>query len=184
MALDSFAWDPTGPWGKAGFELARAALGSRVEDVNIDIFDISQERLGQFDLVLFLGVLYHLRHPLLALERVFSVTRRHLILETHIDMRGSRRPLMVFYPDAEVNNDPMNWWGPNPRAVVEMLKAVGFTRVEIVHSPSLLLRFVTGLKYGFIPPIRARLLAGDRRNMTVPLLQSLRQGRIVVHAWR
>src|SRR5262245_51325353 len=72
LATDSFCWGQGG-WGtKAAFELARRALGSRVEDLDIDPLDLSPDRLGTFDLVLFIGVLYHMRHPLLALERVFS----------------------------------------------------------------------------------------------------------------
>ena len=70
---------------KAGFELARKALDSKVEDLSIDVLDLSPERIGKFDLVLILGVLYHMRHPLLALERVASVTKDQLVLETHVD---------------------------------------------------------------------------------------------------
>src|SRR6187401_1004793 len=82
VAADFYSWHGTG-WGtKAGFTLAREALGSRVEDIDIDVMDLSPERIGTFDVVLFLGVLYHLRHPFLALERVASVTRDYLIVET------------------------------------------------------------------------------------------------------
>src|SRR5471032_3308631 len=85
LATDWYACHGVG-WGtnegKAGFELAREARGSRVEDLDIDAMDISPERVGTFDVVLFLGVLYHLRHPLLALERVAAVTRDLLIIET------------------------------------------------------------------------------------------------------
>src|SRR5688572_2733226 len=91
VASDYYSWHGTG-WGtKAGFELARAALGSRVEDLDVDVMDLSPERAGTFDVVFFLGVLYHLPNPLLALERVASVTRDLLVLETVIDMVGVRR---------------------------------------------------------------------------------------------
>lgn len=60
VAADWYSWRGVG-WGtengKAGFELARDALGSRVEDVEIDVMDLSPERVGTFDVVLFLGVL-------------------------------------------------------------------------------------------------------------------------------
>ena len=73
LASDWYSWHGPG-WGtKAGFELARTILGSRVEDIDIDVMDLSPERVGTFDVVLFLGVLYHLPHPLLALERIASV---------------------------------------------------------------------------------------------------------------
>jgi tRNA (mo5U34)-methyltransferase len=132
LATDSFCWG-LGGWGnKAGFELARRALHSRVEDLTIDPLDLSPERVGTFDLVLFLGVLYHMRHPLLALERVFSVTRDQLILNTHVDLTALERPAIAFYQGGELNDDTTNWSGPNPAAVVAMLQAVGFRDVKIV----------------------------------------------------
>jgi tRNA (mo5U34)-methyltransferase len=141
VATDYYAWHGLG-WGtgngKAGFDLARAALGSHVEDVAIDVMDLSPERVGAFDVVLFLGVLYHLPHPLLALERVASVTRDLLILETVVDMVGFHRPAVAFYPNRELGNDPTNWWGPNVPAVEAMLRTVGFERVRtITPLPSL-----------------------------------------------
>ena len=68
-------------------------------------------------MVFFLGVLYHLPNPLLALERVAEVTSDLLILETVVDMVGVGRPAAAFYPDRELNDDPTNWWGPNHEAV-------------------------------------------------------------------
>jgi tRNA (mo5U34)-methyltransferase len=130
VAADYYSWHGGG-WGtKDAFRLARAARASKVEDQDIDVMDLSPERLGTFDVVLFLGVLYHLRHPLLALERVASVTRDLLILETVVDMVGIARPAVAFYPDRELNRDPTNWWGPNVPAVEGMLRAVGFARVR------------------------------------------------------
>src|SRR6185295_7335307 len=126
LATDSFCWGQGG-WGtKAGFELARRALHSRVEDLEIDPMDLSPERVGTFDVVLFIGVLYHMRHPLLALERVASVTRELAIVDTHVAMTDLDRPVMLFYPNNELNDDWTNWWGPNPAAVEAMLGTVGF----------------------------------------------------------
>jgi len=126
LAVDSYSWDGSGWGSKDGFELARRALNSRVEDRQIDVLDISPETVGEFDVVLFLDVLYHMRHPLLALERVASVTRELLILSTVVDMRFTRRPAAAFYPGTELNDDETNWWGPNTAAVKAMLAATGF----------------------------------------------------------
>src|SRR6266542_6354613 len=134
LATDSFCWDGGG-WGtKAGFELARRVLNSQVEDLTLDPLDLSPDIIGTFDLVLFIGVLYHIRHPLLALERVASVTRNMLILQTQVDLVPIERPAIAFYEGTEFNNDPTNWCGPNPAAVVAMLRTVGFRTVQIVDQ--------------------------------------------------
>src|SRR5437868_6401458 len=68
LATDHFAWSDR-CWGdRASFELARAHLAPEVEVLDIDLPDLSVESVGSFDVVLFLGVLYHLRHPLAELE--------------------------------------------------------------------------------------------------------------------
>lgn len=131
LATDSFVWRSPVLKGKEGFALAREVLNSKVEDMEIDVMELSPEKIGSWDLVLCLGVLYHLRHPLLALERVSSVTGKQLILETVVELFSEDKPAMVFYPGTELANDPTNWWGPNQLAVIAMLKDVGFSKVEL-----------------------------------------------------
>jgi tRNA (mo5U34)-methyltransferase len=135
LATDSYAWTSYQQNGKAGFELARRELHSGIEDMEIDVLDLSHDSVGRFDLVLFLGVLYHMRHPLLALERVASVCDDQLILETHVDMLDVDRPAMAFYPGTELNNDPTNWCGPNPAMVHALLRVAGFRRVKTFAGP-------------------------------------------------
>jgi tRNA (mo5U34)-methyltransferase len=169
VATDYYSWHgPT--WStKAGFELAREALGSRVEDIDIDVMDLSPERVGTFDVVLFLGVLYHLPHPLLALERVASVARDLLVLETVVDMVGIARPAAAFYPGRELNGDPTNWWGPNEPAVHGMLRTVGFQDVRTVTPlPSPAYRAARAVSHA---------LRGKNR-----LTAAFRQDRAVFHA--
>lgn len=133
LATDSYCWGGEG-WGtKQGFDTVRRILGSNVEDLEIDAMDLSPETAGTFELVLFVGVLYHMRHPLLALEHVSSVTGGQLILETHTAMTAEARPVMLFYPGSELNDDDTNWWGPNPPAVEAMLRDVGFTSTKRIH---------------------------------------------------
>ncbi len=131
VALDSYAWDGS-RWGRKDcFNLARTALGSAVRDVEMPLTDLSPATAGIFDVVLFLNVLYHVRHPLLVLEKIFTVTRELLILETHVDLLDTARPAMVFYPGTELADDPTNWWGPNTALVEAMLRDVGFTDVTL-----------------------------------------------------
>lgn len=174
VACDYYAWHGVG-WdtgqGKAGFQLAREALNSRVEDVDLDVMKLSPDRVGSFDVVLFLGVLYHLPNPLLALERVASVTKGLLILETVVDMVGFGRPAAAFYPGRELNGDPTNWWGPNQAAVQGMLRSVGFTRVEVI-TPTRSAVFRA-----------ARALAHRLRGRN-DLRSAFRQDRAVFHAYK
>ena len=173
VALDTFSWQARGSGtGKAGFDLARRALGSRVEDVEVEVMDISPETVGgTFDVVLFLGVLYHLRHPFLAIEKLRAVTDELLMLETHVDMVGTRRPAAAFYPGTELEDDWTNWWGPNPAAVTGMLEQAGFSHVERVHPSS------------WLPGRAARLGRAVRgRGGTRPRWATVRQGRAVFHA--
>jgi tRNA (mo5U34)-methyltransferase len=131
LATDAFIWQGRGWGSQNGFNLAREVLHSKVEAEIIDVHDMSAQHPGRFDIVLFLGVLYHLKHPLLALERVFDVTEEFLILETHIDLTNIDRPAIAFYPGAEVGGDGSNWYGPNVPALLAMLKTVGFSRTEV-----------------------------------------------------
>lgn len=170
LATDWFCWGGPG-WGtREGFDFARGVLGSRVEDREVDLPDLSPKTVGTHDLVLFLGVLYHLRDPLLALERVASVTAGTVVLETAVDMLWARRPAAAFYPGAELNADPTNWWGPNPAAVEGMLRAVGFRTVRMVDLSPLWWRAARAVKKG----------VAERSSPVV----AMRQGRAVFHAER
>lgn len=131
LATDHFCWSGPG-WGtKAGFNFARETLRSKVEELEIDVMDLTPEAVGTFDVVFFFGVLYHLRHPLLALEKVAAVTNEMLLLETVVDLTALDRPAMAFYPGSESGGDGSNWCGPNESCVVAMLKDVGFKRAEV-----------------------------------------------------
>jgi len=137
LAIDEFIWAGKGWASKEGFDFARRVLGSKVEDMLLDVYDLTPERVGKFDVVLFAGVLYHLRHPMLAIERVASVTAHQLILSSHIDLISVKRPAIAFYPGAELKNDPTNWYGPNIPALEAMLRVVGFKKIELVASSPL-----------------------------------------------
>lgn len=132
------------PWEQTGFPVARELLGSNVEFQQANVYDLSHEKFGEFDLVLFLGVLYHLRDPMLALDRIWDVCRGRLIVETQIideglltpegdfvrladlDPRLSNIPLMQFYPGDSLNADPTCVWAPNEAGLRAMLEEVGF----------------------------------------------------------
>jgi len=115
-----------------------------IEFRNMSVYDVGQ--LGEkFDLVIFMGVLYHLRHPLLALDTLYDTVVGDLLLfqsmqrgsrdvvaveenyqfwdTTHFDEDGY--PLMYFV-ERRYANDPTNWWIPNRACVEAMLRSAGF----------------------------------------------------------
>jgi tRNA (mo5U34)-methyltransferase len=128
-----------------GFETAKRLLGSKVEYVQGSVYDVSPEVLGTFDVVFFLGVLYHLRYPLLALDRIWEMTRGYALIETHhldncvlmpegtscglaaIDPRLAEVALYQFYRHDELTPDDFsNWFAPNRRAIEDGLWSAGF----------------------------------------------------------
>ena len=132
--------------------LASAALGFEgIEFRNLSVYDVAA--LGErFDLVIFMGVFYHLRHPLLALDLIREHVTRDLLLfqtmqrgsndtiavpENHpFHLEGSYKPSPIFddpgYPkmhfiERRYADDWTNWWAPNRAASQAMLRAAGFT---------------------------------------------------------
>ena len=74
-------WRPELP-GRRGFEFAHGVLGSSVEPLVADFTTVDLEALGPFDVVFYLGVLYHMKEPLTCLERVRKVTTEVAVVET------------------------------------------------------------------------------------------------------
>jgi tRNA (mo5U34)-methyltransferase len=167
VAVDPECWrEPA--WGERGFgtrrpfDFARRALDSTVEPLDVDLLDLSPETVGRFDVVLFLGVFYHLPDPWPYVRAAAGVCDDLLIVETHADLLDVPRPAMALYPGAELENDESNWWGPNAAALAAMIGETGFGHVK-VYSESRLYR---------------ALRAARRPDFKV------QQGRIVAHARR
>jgi len=168
LATDSYAWSGRGWSTRRGFDLAHEALGSRVDAQEIDVLDLSPAAIGAtFDVVLCLGVLYHLRDPISALERVASVTDDLLIVETELRLDWLPWSAARLYPGAELNADGTNWWAMNSRALGGVLKENGFRRIEVVWRSSQLRR--------------AARVARHRLRHGVPLAQQSSR-RVVIHA--
>ena len=128
-----------------GFETAKAIYGSKVEYVQANVYEITPERFGTFDVILFLGVLYHLRHPLLALDRLRGVCRELLIVESLVcdarvftGMETGRPlaelapglgdiPIAQFLPMDVYHRDHSNIWSPNVACLRAMIEDAQFT---------------------------------------------------------
>lgn len=123
--------------GKRGFDLAREVLQSRVEAVVGDLMKTEPESIGQFDVVLYLGVLYHMENPLESLRRVRQVTKEIAVIETEAVAIGGfeNRPLCEFFPPrAKLSDDPTNFWAPNAPALIGLCETAGFGKVELLTT--------------------------------------------------
>jgi tRNA (mo5U34)-methyltransferase len=124
---------------------AAEVRGEEIEFHKLSVYDVGA--LGErFDLVLFMGVLYHLRHPLLALDLIYEHVADDMLVFQSMQ-RGSRRvePLLEDYEFWEMGtfylpsfprmhfiegryaNDQTNWWIPNRACAEAMLRSAGFT---------------------------------------------------------
>ena len=133
IAIDSF------PDSIRRFNICRAALGSKAIAYLCNVYDVTPRAFGTFDLVMFFGVLYHLRNPLLALERINAICTGSLLLQTlSAELPGSPDvPHARFYPSGMESGpkdkplfDPTVFWVPNVACVTGMVRSVGFVDVE------------------------------------------------------
>src|SRR5437764_1379578 len=118
-------------------------LRDRVEFRRMQIYDLAQVE-ESFDLVLFMGVFYHLRYPLLGLDIVAEKVNRLMVFQTltmpgnevddstEVDrdindrdaFRAAGWPKMAFI-EHRFSGDPTNWWAPNHAGVEAMLRSSG-----------------------------------------------------------
>jgi tRNA (mo5U34)-methyltransferase len=126
-------WQPHGLPGKRNFDEAHRRLGSHAEQIIADFMTVDPIEVGNFDIVFFLGVLYHLQDPLGGLKRVSLFTRNTAIIETEaVYIHGmENRPLLEFFPNDELNHDPSNWFAPNLAAVRGMCVSAGFRDFQV-----------------------------------------------------
>lgn len=135
--------------------LVQARFAAALNELDIDFRPLSVYDVGglaeRFDVVLFMGVLYHLRHPLLALDLIHQHVARDLLVFQSMQ-RGSaevadvdadydfwqsahfddpRYPKLHFVEN-RYSHDPTNWWIPNRSCVEAMLRSAGF---EITARP-------------------------------------------------
>lgn len=127
---------------QAAWAAHQFGLADRVRFERMQVYDLAR-RDEQFDLVLFMGVFYHLRYPLLGLDIVTAKVRRMLVFQTmtmpgdevceHTDglgidertaMAEAGWPKLAFI-EHSLAGDPTNWWAPNHAGVEALLRSSG-----------------------------------------------------------
>jgi tRNA (mo5U34)-methyltransferase len=124
-------------------------LEKRVSFEQMQVYDLARID-GKFDLIIFMGVFYHLRYPMLALDIVAEKVRRLMVFQTmtspgediftpdpdlgmddRSQMKNAGWPVLSFIED-KLAGDPTNWWAPNHACVIAMLNTCG---LSVVSSP-------------------------------------------------
>lgn len=157
-----------------GFQLAHKVLKSRVEFVQMDVRKDLPD-IGSFDVVCFLGVIYHVPDPVTTFKRVADLCKDLLILETDSDLNWSPTPMARLVaghhnwpeltPRDALDMPECNWWLPNRACVETWIEAVGFKRWEIVYGAER-------------APERLPLKAAIKRQMPHT------QDRLIAHCWK
>lgn len=121
---------------------AAKTLGAEIEFQKRSVYRVA-ELPGQFDFVLFMGVFYHLRYPLFALDNLIKKVSGKLIFQTMVRGSGDVQEWADDYPfsntqifeernfpamyfiEKSYSNDPTNWWIPNRAGMEAMLRSSG-----------------------------------------------------------
>jgi tRNA (mo5U34)-methyltransferase len=113
-----------------GFAVMERLHGKAFKYKHSNIFDVDAKSIGTFDIVLFLGVLYHLPDMILALRKIRSFCKSSLFLETHSDNSVADIPMARYYRSRALFDDITNFWSPNHLCVFDMLYDTGFDVVR------------------------------------------------------
>lgn len=126
----------------ATFDLCREVLGyseQQCQREEMSVYDAIEEKVGRFDIVLFYGVLYHCRYPLLALDTLVLLTNEIRIESGICDQFSAHRgglgqgygnqKVMEFYSGREYGDNPTNWWLPTLQTLGEMTAVAGWNNI-------------------------------------------------------
>ncbi len=176
LATDSWTWNWPGSDARRNFELAHEVLGSRVDSQVVAVEDLTPDAVGgRYDVVLFLGVLYHAPDPLGYLRRLRDVTAGLAVVETLVDLLDVDVPAAAYYPGSTLHGDASNHFGPNRAAVEGLLLDAGFARVDAFPPWTASKEWAVRAEADVLP---SGALARVRRK----LRRRPRSGRMVFHA--
>jgi len=141
------------------FRALHRVFQSRVTYRRMDLYELDPARDGMFDIVLCLGVLYHLKHPLLGLEKICAVTRDLAIVDTVVCdgeawLDGARPPIpyVEFYEHTELGGQLDNWSGFTVNSVPALVRAAGFASAEIQRVTGMTVTVAANRRWTNLPP--------------------------------
>ncbi len=117
------------------FDQIGEALGSKAHFVQASVYELPEILNESFDVVFFFGVLYHLRHPLLAADSLRSLTRGTLFVETAISGSPEDPPVAQFCRLDELSGDGTNWFVPTVSCMRDWFVSSGFEERRVSWWP-------------------------------------------------
>ena len=114
-----------------GYEFCREIRGSKNRRFSGSIYDLDPKVHGTFDIVYCFGLLYHIRHPILALEKIYAVTNEMAFINNHLFTGYTPDSNTVLFFNDTWQGAYTNWFVPSPKAFLEMLSSVGFRKLEV-----------------------------------------------------
>ncbi len=147
------------------FRALQKTFLSSARYLRMDVNELSAARMGTFDIVLCLGVLYHLRYPIEGLEKICAVTSDVCIVDTFVAdgdkwLAGDRLlPYAEFYEHAELAGQVDNWWGPSVSAAAAWTRSAGFARAELLRVTASSATFAAHRRWDRLPEPGAPALA-------------------------
>lgn len=127
------------------FRICSEALDSTVAPpLHMGVYDLDPMKIGTFDLVMFFGLLYHLKHPVIGVSKVAAVTSGTLLMASYtMEMRGRADvPLAKYNADGIMSgpkespvHDRTVSWEPNASCMHDLLVHVGMVDIERLDGP-------------------------------------------------
>jgi len=119
-------------------ELTANVAAAGFKFIQLDIFSEKALELPEFDVVYCAGVFYHVENPFSLLFRLRKLMspNAELYLETTYVCDDNQLPQLTFHPASTLDNNPSNWWSPNERCLLEMLRASSFSEIAVTSRSS------------------------------------------------
>ena len=110
----------------SGFSVMEALNSVQIEHIQSNIYDIP-EGIGTFDIILCLGVIYHLPDIPRALWKLAGFCKGRLLLESYVESFDSDLPMARYYEADALSGDLTNFWAPNVQCMQAMMRDCGFS---------------------------------------------------------
>jgi len=126
-----------GYWCAPGYRLAHRLLDSKaIYNPDVNVYDIDKLGVRDFDIVVFAGLYYHLKNPLLALARARSVLKAggYIIVEGPVLLNQQGAVAQFLYTN--YGRDRSNWWEPSEQCLREWIECSRFRILEEFPEPT------------------------------------------------